>query len=110
MASLDPVSSRGPRREGPFADLSRRSLGFTNLYGGPPDLMRSGSFDRRTTEGGVIDPVTGLVQGGALLPSSSNTYGALGIGISTNGSSKGDGHEKKKKVSLARLSRPRCES
>ena len=38
------------------------------------------------------------MQAGGLLPSSSNTYGALGIGISTNGSNKGDGHEKKKKV------------
>ncbi|ORY59410.1 hypothetical protein BCR35DRAFT_309265 [Leucosporidium creatinivorum] len=77
-------------------DDAKSGPGFTNLYGGPPDLIRSGSFDRRTSEG-VIDPVTGLVQAGGLLPSSSNTYGALGIGISTSGSSKGDGHEKKKK-------------
>ncbi|KAK4053819.1 white collar 2 type of transcription factor [Microbotryomycetes sp. JL201] len=53
----------------------------------------------------VIDPVTGLVQANGLLPSSSNTYGALGIGISTNTPSKQEGSEKKKKASaeLARL-------
>ncbi|KAK4058827.1 white collar 2 type of transcription factor [Microbotryomycetes sp. JL221] len=45
----------------------------------------------------VIDPVTGLVQANGLLPSSSNTYGALGIGISTNPSSKSESTEKKKK-------------
>lgn len=94
--------------EASFSVQNRRShslialyAGFTNLYGGPPDLIRSGSFDRRASEG-VIDPVTGLVQAGGLLPSSSNTYGALGIGISTSGSAKGDGHEKKKKVRRVR--------
>jgi len=47
----------------------------------------------------VIDPATGLVQTQTLIPSSSNTYGALGIGISANGV-KGDatGEKKKKKI------------
>ena len=48
---------------------------------------------------GVIDPATGLVQTSGLIPSSSNTYGALGIGISHTGA-KGEGvpGDKKKKV------------
>lgn len=72
--------------------------GFSsNPYDSPASPMRGGSFTKNTP-GSVIDPVTGLVQAGGLLPSSSNTYGALGIGISANGSSKADGTEKKKKV------------
>lgn len=81
-----------------YAPANDRSGYGANVYGGPPDLHRSGSFDQRGG-GTVIDPSTGLVQANGLIPSSSNTYGALGIGISANGT-KGDGApgEKKKKV------------
>ncbi|GAA5848155.1 hypothetical protein JCM8547_004425 [Rhodosporidiobolus lusitaniae] len=54
---------------------------------------RSNSFDASKS---VIDPATGLVQTQTLIPSTSNTYGALGIGISANGT-KGDGTGEKKK-------------
>lgn len=60
-------------------------------------MYRADSFDQSSRS--VIDPSTGLVQTQALIPSTSNTYGALGIGISANGT-KGDGTgEKKKKAS-----------
>ncbi|CEQ39859.1 SPOSA6832_01443 [Sporobolomyces salmonicolor] len=78
---------------------SRLSLGLSS-HGAPPDLphgqsgvYRADSFDSRAS---VIDPVTGLVQTQTLIPSTSNTYGALGIGISANGT-KGDGSGEKKK-------------
>lgn len=59
-------------------------------------MYRADSFDQGART--VIDPATGLVQTQTLIPSTSNTYGALGIGISANGT-KGDGTgEKKKKV------------
>ncbi|KAM0792326.1 hypothetical protein ACM66B_005009 [Microbotryomycetes sp. NB124-2] len=60
---------------------------------GGDDLLKN--LSTRTES--VIDPVTGLVQANGLLPSSSNTYGALGIGISTNTPAKQEGTEKKKK-------------
>ncbi|GAA6004933.1 PAS domain-containing GATA-type transcription factor [Rhodotorula paludigena] len=60
---------------------------------GQPGAYRSDSFDAART---VIDPSTGLVQTQTLIPSTSNTYGALGIGISANGT-KGDGTGEKKK-------------
>ncbi|GAA6061673.1 hypothetical protein JCM10212_000856 [Sporobolomyces blumeae] len=60
----------------------------------PPGVYRAESFDSRPSS--VIDPSTGLVQTQTLIPSSSNTYGALGIGISANGT-KGDGTGEKKK-------------
>ncbi|BGP53769.1 white collar 2 type of transcription factor [Rhodotorula sphaerocarpa] len=64
---------------------------------GQPGMYRADSFDQSSRS--VIDPSTGLVQTQALIPSTSNTYGALGIGISANGT-KGDGTgEKKKKAS-----------
>lgn len=64
---------------------------------GQPGMYRGDSFD--TSARSVIDPSTGLVQTQSLIPSTSNTYGALGIGISANGT-KGDGTgEKKKKAS-----------
>lgn len=77
--------------------------GFPKPYDSHPSLLRNGSFTKGASSS-VIDPVTGLVQTGGLLPSSSNTYGALGIGISESGGSKADGSEKKKKVSAAELS------
>ncbi|POY70152.1 putative Non-specific serine/threonine protein kinase [Rhodotorula taiwanensis] len=68
---------------------------------GQPGMYRADSFDPSSRS--VIDPSTGLVQTQALIPSTSNTYGALGIGISANGT-KGDGTgEKKKKASLRSL-------
>ncbi|GAA5979176.1 hypothetical protein JCM11641_008451 [Rhodosporidiobolus odoratus] len=60
---------------------------------GQPGLYRADSFDASRS---VIDPTTGLVQTQTLIPSTSNTYGALGIGISANGT-KGDGTGEKKK-------------
>ncbi|GAA6029358.1 hypothetical protein JCM8097_003636 [Rhodosporidiobolus ruineniae] len=60
---------------------------------GQPGLYRTDSFDPSRS---VIDPATGLVQTQTLIPSTSNTYGALGIGISANGT-KGDGTGEKKK-------------
>ncbi|GAA6004772.1 hypothetical protein JCM10207_001009 [Rhodosporidiobolus poonsookiae] len=60
---------------------------------GQSGLYRSDSFDPARS---VIDPATGLVQTQTLIPSTSNTYGALGIGISANGT-KGDGTGDKKK-------------
>ncbi|GAA5920854.1 hypothetical protein JCM1841_002353 [Sporobolomyces salmonicolor] len=65
----------------------------TNLPHGQSGVYRADSFDSRAS---VIDPVTGLVQTQTLIPSTSNTYGALGIGISANGT-KGDGSGEKKK-------------
>ncbi|SCV69288.1 BQ2448_2308 [Microbotryum intermedium] len=67
-----------------------RPAGYS-IYGGKATTGSKGSSS-------VIDPATGLVQAGGLIPSSSNMYGALGIGISANGT-KGDGAngEKKKK-------------
>lgn len=60
---------------------------------------RGDLFDARTSAS-VIDPTTGLIRTSELIPSTSNTYGALGIGISANGK-KGDGQsEKRRKVSL----------
>lgn len=51
----------------------------------------------------MIDPSTGLIRTSELIPSTSNTYGALGIGISANGK-KGDGQsEKRRKVSSKRF-------
>ncbi|GAA5973238.1 hypothetical protein JCM8115_005413 [Rhodotorula mucilaginosa] len=61
---------------------------------GQPGMYRGDSFD--TSARSVIDPSTGLVQTQSLIPSTSNTYGALGIGISANGT-KGDGTGEKKK-------------
>ncbi|GAA5894689.1 hypothetical protein JCM6882_006659 [Rhodosporidiobolus microsporus] len=58
-----------------------------------PGLYRADPLD---TTRSVIDPTTGLVQTQTLIPSTSNTYGALGIGISANGT-KGDGTGEKKK-------------
>ncbi|GAA5822755.1 hypothetical protein JCM11251_004367 [Rhodosporidiobolus azoricus] len=58
-----------------------------------PGLYRADPLD---TTRSVIDPSTGLVQTQTLIPSTSNTYGALGIGISANGT-KGDGAGEKKK-------------
>jgi len=59
---------------------------------------RGDLFDARTSAS-VIDPSTGLIRTSELIPSTSNTYGALGIGISANGK-KGDGQsEKRRKVS-----------
>ncbi|BGP13735.1 hypothetical protein JCM10213_009050 [Rhodosporidiobolus nylandii] len=60
---------------------------------GQPGLYRADSFEAGRS---VIDPATGLVQTQTLIPSTSNTYGALGIGISANGA-KGDGLGEKKK-------------
>lgn len=69
---------------------------------GQPGMYRADSFDAGART--VIDPSTGLVQTQTLIPSTSNTYGALGIGISANGT-KGDGTgEKKKKVRSLSLS------
>lgn len=63
---------------------------------GQPGIYRGDSFDASRST--VIDPATGLVQTSTLIPSTSNTYGALGIGISATGT-KGDGTgEKRKKV------------
>ncbi|GAA6047596.1 hypothetical protein JCM3770_001582 [Rhodotorula araucariae] len=61
---------------------------------GQPGMYRADSFDAGART--VIDPATGLVQTQTLIPSTSNTYGALGIGISANGT-KGDGTSEKKK-------------
>ncbi|TNY23674.1 cutinase gene palindrome-binding protein [Rhodotorula diobovata] len=61
---------------------------------GQPGMYRADSFDQGART--VIDPATGLVQTQTLIPSTSNTYGALGIGISANGT-KGDGTGEKKK-------------
>ncbi|GAA5922251.1 hypothetical protein JCM3775_005673 [Rhodotorula graminis] len=61
---------------------------------GQPGMYRADSFDAGART--VIDPATGLVQTQTLIPSTSNTYGALGIGISANGT-KGDGTGEKKK-------------
>ncbi|GAA5978341.1 hypothetical protein JCM10908_004321 [Rhodotorula pacifica] len=61
---------------------------------GQPGMYRADSFDANPRS--VIDPSTGLVQTQSLIPSTSNTYGALGIGISANGT-KGDGTGEKKK-------------
>ncbi|KAL7341928.1 hypothetical protein BJY59DRAFT_647841 [Rhodotorula toruloides] len=64
---------------------------------GQPGMYRGDSFDASRST--VIDPATGLVQTSTLIPSTSNTYGALGIGISATGT-KGDGTgEKRKKKS-----------
>ncbi|GAA5910026.1 PAS domain-containing GATA-type transcription factor [Sporobolomyces salmoneus] len=52
-------------------------------------------FDARTSAS-VIDPSTGLIRTSELIPSTSNTYGALGIGISANGK-KGDGQSEKRR-------------
>ncbi|GAA5990935.1 hypothetical protein JCM5350_008284 [Sporobolomyces pararoseus] len=62
----------------------------------PPGIYRVESEDVGNTS--IIDPATGLVSTQTLIPSTSNTYGALGIGISANGV-KGDGMaaERKKK-------------
>ncbi|SCZ97435.1 BZ3500_MvSof-1268-A1-R1_Chr4-2g07212 [Microbotryum saponariae] len=80
---------------GPASTAGDRPAGY-NVYGNKATTGPKGPSS-------VIDPTTGLVQAGGLIPSSSNTYGALGIGISANGT-KGDGAhgEKKKKVSLRR--------
>jgi hypothetical protein len=61
-----------------------------------PGIYRVEQEDLGTTS--IIDPATGLVSTQTLIPSTSNTYGALGIGISANGV-KGDGMaaERKKK-------------
>ncbi|SGY75681.1 BQ5605_C005g03438 [Microbotryum silenes-dioicae] len=77
---------------------------LTLTWSGPPGDRPAGYnvYGTKATTGpkgpsSVIDPTTGLVQAGGLIPSSSNTYGALGIGISANGT-KGDGaHGEKKK-------------
>ncbi|BGP37804.1 white collar 2 type of transcription factor [Rhodotorula kratochvilovae] len=61
---------------------------------GQPGMYRADSFESGART--VIDPATGLVQTQTLIPSTSNTYGALGIGISANGT-KGDGTNEKKK-------------
>ncbi|GAA5911110.1 PAS domain-containing GATA-type transcription factor [Sporobolomyces salmoneus] len=62
----------------------------------PPGIYRVESQD--LDKSSIVDPVTGLVSTQTLIPSTSNTYGALGIGISANGV-KGDGMaaERKKK-------------
>ncbi|GAA6019604.1 hypothetical protein JCM11491_002820 [Sporobolomyces phaffii] len=61
-----------------------------------PGVYRVEAQDVATTS--IVDPTTGLVSSNTLIPSTSNTYGALGIGISANGV-KGDGSaaERKKK-------------
>lgn len=75
-----------------------KTLNLAGFPYGQPGMYRGDSFD--TSARSVIDPSTGLVQTQSLIPSTSNTYGALGIGISANGT-KGDGTgEKKKKASL----------
>lgn len=56
---------------------------------------RGDLFDARTSAS-VIDPSTGLIRTSELIPSTSNTYGALGIGISANGK-KGDGQSEKRR-------------
>ncbi|GAA6059034.1 hypothetical protein JCM10212_001259 [Sporobolomyces blumeae] len=56
---------------------------------------RGDLFDARTSTS-VIDPSTGLIRTSELIPSTSNTYGALGIGISANGK-KGDGQSEKRR-------------
>ncbi|GAA5888263.1 hypothetical protein JCM16303_005321 [Sporobolomyces ruberrimus] len=63
-----------------------------------PGVYRVESRDVPNTSTNIIDPSTGLVSSQTLIPSTSNTYGALGIGISANGV-KGDvsAAEKKKK-------------
>ncbi|KDE06528.1 hypothetical protein MVLG_03177 [Microbotryum lychnidis-dioicae p1A1 Lamole] len=74
---------------GPASTAGDRPAGY-NVYGTKATTRPKGPSS-------VIDPTTGLVQAGGLIPSSSNTYGALGIGISANGT-KGDGaHGEKKK-------------
>ena len=77
--------------------MATETLHPTGFPYGQPGMYRGDSFD--TSARSVIDPSTGLVQTQSLIPSTSNTYGALGIGISANGT-KGDGTgEKKKKAS-----------
>ncbi|KAM0755355.1 GATA-domain-containing protein [Meredithblackwellia eburnea MCA 4105] len=71
---------------------------FGSPFSGPDAMAHSPPhYDPRAANGGsVIDPNTGLVHASGLIPSSSNTYGALGIGISATGT-KGDGTGDKKK-------------
>ncbi|GAA6014673.1 hypothetical protein JCM11491_000189 [Sporobolomyces phaffii] len=68
------------------------SIGPNTSAAYPP---RGDLFDARTSAS-VIDPSTGLIRTSELIPSTSNTYGALGIGISANGK-KGDGQSEKRR-------------
>ena len=75
-----------------LADGRNYSMG-TNSDGSPLDAATAGGAGSTT----VINPATGLIQSSTLLPSSSSTYGALGIGISNSAAKGGMEVEKKKK-------------
>ncbi|GAA5944960.1 PAS domain-containing GATA-type transcription factor, partial [Sporobolomyces koalae] len=74
------------------SESSANSIGPSPSAAYPP---RGDLFDARTSAS-VIDPSTGLIRTSELIPSTSNTYGALGIGISANGK-KGDGQSEKRR-------------
>ncbi|GAA5932979.1 PAS domain-containing GATA-type transcription factor [Sporobolomyces koalae] len=60
----------------------------------PPGMYRVDPFDSKPPA--MVDPTTGITSAQILIPSTSNTYGALGIGVSATGV-KGDGQAEKKK-------------
>lgn len=92
---LSPIAnSHPPPRSDWPPDGRNYSLGSTT-DGSPVDTTTNGGAGSAT----VINPATGLIQSSTLLPSSSSTYGALGIGISSGSAKGGPDAEKKKKVS-----------
>ncbi|GAA5837717.1 hypothetical protein JCM3766R1_000563 [Sporobolomyces carnicolor] len=89
-AALSPTGIRLQQQQ-QQASMSNAN-GPSNSAAYPP---RGDLFDARTSAS-VIDPSTGLIRTSELIPSTSNTYGALGIGISANGK-KGDGSSEKRR-------------
>ncbi|GAA5919479.1 hypothetical protein JCM1841_002223 [Sporobolomyces salmonicolor] len=83
-------SSRGGSGVASFSDPTVNST--------PAHPPPGEAFDARSPAAlsSVIDPSTGLIRTSELIPSTSNTYGALGIGISANGK-KGDGQGDKRR-------------
>ncbi|GAA5981103.1 hypothetical protein JCM5350_007155 [Sporobolomyces pararoseus] len=88
--SLSPTALRLQQEQQRAAMSNANGPSTSAAY--PP---RGDLFDARTSAS-VIDPSTGLIRTSELIPSTSNTYGALGIGISANGK-KGDGQSEKRR-------------
>ncbi|GAA5878067.1 hypothetical protein JCM1840_001732 [Sporobolomyces johnsonii] len=94
LVLYEEIESEGSSMGGSgFASSSESAVNSTPAYPPPGEAFDAPSS---ATLSSVIDPSTGLIRTSELIPSTSNTYGALGIGISANGK-KGDGQGDKKR-------------